>query len=162
MLLRHVAASALFLSLLATPALAETLSCPDLTKVVQAGACPTEEELQYTYIGYCSEDARAYRLETGVCVDYKDYRKLKNISLWETQDGAFQSYVSCDLPLASWRSAKPVKISLAPPKRGEKMTRLMCDYGNDVVFTHRTHAACKVEGEESCVGNAAGCKASCQ
>lgn len=37
---------------------AETLSCPQLTTALQVGNCPDENELQYTFTGYCSDDWR--------------------------------------------------------------------------------------------------------
>jgi hypothetical protein len=40
------------------PAMAGTVACPDLEKAVQIASCPAEEELKYTYTGYCSDDGR--------------------------------------------------------------------------------------------------------
>lgn len=144
---------------------AETVTCPDLKTVVQVGSCPTEDELQYTYVGYCSEDSRAYRQETGVCVDYQDYRKLKNVALWETGDGRFHAYVSCDTPAATVRAAKPARLVVLAPRRGERMNRLTCDYAGGVQFTLRTHAECRVSGDGVCAagtGKSSGCEAICE
>ena len=79
----------------------EIVSTP-ATTLVQVNACPTEEELQYTYTGYCSDNAMAYANKTDSCVRYEDYRKLKNLARWESKDGRFDGYVSCDLPRAQW------------------------------------------------------------
>lgn len=142
---------------LALSARAEVVACPDLAAAVQVGTCPAEEELRYTYSGYCSDNARMYRGENDVCADYRAYRKLKNVVLWESGDGVFQAYVSCDLPAATLRQARAAKMAVA--KQG-RITRLTCGYGEGIAFTWRSRAECKVEGTGNC-GDAAGCRANC-
>ncbi|HAF56158.1 MAG TPA: hypothetical protein DCL01_13325, partial [Thauera sp.] len=44
--------------LFATPARADTLSCPALSAAVQVAPCPTDAELQYTFMGFCGDNAR--------------------------------------------------------------------------------------------------------
>lgn len=152
--------SLLVLALLAAPlspaALAATVACPDLATAVQVGACPAEEELRYTFNGYCSDDAKAYKGETDVCTDYQRYRALKNVALWESADGVFNAYVSCDRPPASVKGARASGVRVG--KQG-KMTQLVCSYGEGISFTHRTRAECKVDASADCTG--AACKASC-
>jgi len=152
--------SFLLLALLAAPlspaALAASVSCPDLATAVQVGACPAEEELKYTFTGFCSDDGKSYKGETGVCTDYQLYRKLKNVALWESADGFFNAYVSCDLPPSSVKAARASGVRVA--KQG-KMTLLVCSYGEGVNFTWRTRVECKVDGSAACTG--AACKASC-
>ena len=140
-------------------ALAATVSCPDLAQAVQVGACPAEEELRYTFTGYCSDDAKAYRGETDVCTDYQRYRTLKNVALWESGDGVFNAYVSCDLPEQALRSARVSAIKVG---RKGGMTRLVCSYGDSVSFTWRTRAECKVAAATDCAADPATCKASCE
>lgn len=152
-----VCALAAWLSM-GSAAMAATLSCPDLAQSKQVGACPSEEELQYTFTGYCSDDNKAYRGETDVCVDYQLYRKMKNVALWESADGAFDGYVSCDLPAAKVRAAKPQSMQLV---RQGKLTRLVCSYPQALNFTHRTRAQCTVEAA-NCANDPSGCKASCE
>lgn len=142
----------------APPAMAATVSCPDLATAVQVATCPAEEELKYTFTGYCSDDAKAYRGDTDVCTDYRRYRALKNVALWESADGSFSAYVSCDRPPASVRSAK---LSAVKVGRQGKMTQLVCGYGEGLSFTHRTRAECKIDGAADCAANAAACKAVC-
>lgn len=141
----------------APPVMATTVSCPDLATAVQVGACPSEEELRYTFGGYCSDDARTYRNENDVCADYQRYRKLKNVALWEAADGNFNAYVSCDRPAAEIKGAKVSSVRVG--KQG-KMTLLVCGYAEDINFTHRTRAACKIETTD-CKTDPAACKASC-
>jgi hypothetical protein len=141
---------AVFLALAATalpagrPANAETLACPDLATAVRIGDCPAEEELRFTFLGFCGDDRRMYEKDNEhLCADYANYRRLKNTALWESADGAFHAYLSCDLDPQAVKAAKPKGISVAA-RNG--LTRVLCDYGEGVTFVHRTRAACAVEG----------------
>ncbi len=141
-----------------TAVLAETLSCPTLATAVQIGTCPTEDELKYTFNGYCSDNARMYGKDTDACTDYQHYRRMKNTAAWEVANGAFQAYVSCDLPAASVKAAEPSRIALV--KQG-KITQLVCTYRDGIVFSHRTRAECKIDGEGICSTGTSACQASC-
>jgi len=135
-----------------------SLSCPDLSAAVQVGACPSEEELRYTFTGYCSDDAKAYRGETDSCTDFALYRQMKNVALWESKDGAFDAYLSCELPKDALKQAKASAVRVA---RQGKITQLVCNYGNGVTFTHRTRAQCTVDSGANCAANPSSCKADC-
>lgn len=154
---KHFAVLALSLAA-ALPALADTFACPDLSKAVQVATCPSEEELQYTYNGFCSDDRRLYAKDYDTCANYQNYRKEKNVALWESADGAFQAYLSCDLPAGTLKNRKPATISVS--KQG-KLTRVACSYGEKIIFTHRSKAQCKVQGDGNCAADPAACKASC-
>lgn len=137
---------------------AETVPCPDPAQAVQVGACPSEEELKYTFNGFCSDDNRAYGKDADVCTDYQRYRRLKNVALWESADGAFHAYLPCDLPADALKSAKASGIAVA--KQG-KMTRLLCRYRDGITFTHRLKAECTVAPEDRCAADPAACQATC-
>lgn len=145
--------------LLPLPAAAATVACPDLARALQVGACPAEEELQYTFTGYCSDSAKAYKGETDVCTDYRLYRALKNVALWESADGEFNAYVSCDLPPAQVKAARAASVRVA--KQG-KITLLVCGYGDGMSFTWRTRAECRVEAAANCAADPSSCKAVCE
>ena len=150
--------ASLLLCGLSIPASAGMLGCPDLATVVQVGACPSEDELKYTFKGYCSDNARMYDQGEQVCTDYALYRRLKNVSLWETKDGRFDGYVSCEtgpVPLAQGRAVK-----LAISKQGS-VTRVACSYDVGVTLTHRTKARCTVAVAD-CSGTPDTCKAECE
>ncbi len=138
-------------------AFAGDVAYPDLATAAQVAPCPSEEELQYTFTGFCSDNSRLYAKDTDTCASYQNYRKVKNIALWEAVGGEFQAYLSCDLAPAAIRTAKARDIAVS---KVAKLTRVACDYGEGIVFVHRTHAACKVEGSSECVG--AACKADCK
>lgn len=153
------AALTLIAGLTAPSAQAETLVCPDLSSAVQVGNCPTEDELLFTFTGFCSDNARIYRKDASLCTDFLLYRKTKNVVLWESADGAFQTYLSCDLPAATIQAAKARGIAVA---REGKMTRLVCTYAEDISFTHRSKATCRTQGDGDCGADPAACKASCE
>ena len=150
-----------FVILLASPSLAATassLSCPDLASAVQVNACPSEEELQYTYTGYCSDNAKAYANETDSCVRYADYRKMKNVARWESADGVFDGYVSCDLPAEKFKALKASGMKVI---RQGKLNKLVRSYPNEISLTYRTKGACAVVDEKTCAADPASCRATC-
>lgn len=140
------------------PAFADRIACPDPAAAVQVATCPSEEELKYTFMGYCSDNARLYAKDTDTCASYENYRKLKNVVLWESADGAFQAYVSCDLPMGELRKLKPLSMSVT---RQGKLTRLACNYADGVTFTYRTKTECKVQGDGNCASEPDSCTANC-
>ena len=142
----------------AFPALADTRACPYPGTAVQVATCPSEEELKYTFNGFCSDDKRLYAKDYDTCASYANYRKLKNVALWESKDGLFQAYISCDLPAGALKNLKPAAIAVS--KQG-KLTRLACSYPEGILFTHRTKAQCKVQGDGNCTADPAACKVSC-
>lgn len=152
----HPLVLALLLGAVAPVALAETVRCPDLAGAVQAGTCPAEEDLRYSYTASCSDDARMYRGDNDLCADYRRYRKAKNVVLWESADGAFQGYVSCDVPAATLRQARAASMTVG--KQG-KITRLACSYGEGIVLAYRSRAECKVQVGDCATG---ACTAECQ
>lgn len=142
-----------FLSLAGTAA-AESVSCPDLAAAVQVAPCPPEDELRYTFTGYCADNARLYGKDNEDCASFEAYKRLKNVALWEAADGAFHTYLSCEPPAVDLKAAKPTQIAVV---RKGTLTQVVCSYGDKVRFTYRTKALCKVT--EPCAGGA--CKASC-
>lgn len=105
----------------AFPVLAGEIACPDLATAVQVATCPSEEELKYTYTGYCADNARLYGKDKDTCATYENYRKLKNVAMWESADGAFHAYLSCDLAPAAIKAAKPRRVEVG---KAGKLTRV--------------------------------------
>jgi hypothetical protein len=155
----NVAAFVLLSASALPAAMADTVSCPDLSAAVQVAACPTEEDLKFTFNGYCSDNKRMYEKDTDVCTDYVRYLQLKNVALWESGDGVFQAYISCGMPVASVKSAKA--SSIATSRKGA-ITRLVCTYGEGIVFANRTREECRIDEKTSCSSDPAGCKAVCE
>ncbi|MER2553239.1 MAG: hypothetical protein ABTQ28_08215 [Thauera sp.] len=142
-------------ALLATPVQAGTISCPALSAAVQVAACPTDAELQYTFMGFCGDNARLYGRDALTCASFENYKEAKNTALWESADGAFSAYLSCNVDAASVHAAKAVKMSVE--KKGT-LTRLICDYENDHRMVMRTKANCTVEAADCASGE---CRATC-
>jgi len=152
---------ALIVASLSLSAAAAQLSCPDLASAVQVNACPTEEELQFTYTGYCSDNAKAYANQTDSCIRYEDYRQMKNLARWESKDGEFDAYVSCDLPASQFKALKATSMAVVQQGKLTKPTKLVCVYPKGINFTYRTKQTCAVDNEKACAADATNCRATC-
>ena len=135
---------------------AQPLSCPSLSDAVQVAACPTDEELRYTFMGFCSDNARLYGRDILTCASFENYREAKNIALWESADGNFSGYLSCNVEPGTIRASKAMRMHV---ERKDTLSRLMCDYDNDHRLTHRTKASCTVEAADCTSGT---CQARCE
>lgn len=134
------------------------LTCPDLTRAVQVGSCPSDQELQYSFTGYCSANARMYEKDNDACASFENYRRIKNVALWESADGNFLAYLSCDLPEKKIKAASASAIAVSTQG---KLTRLVCTYSEGIMFVHRTKKVCTLAGDGNCATNPAGCTAHC-
>ncbi|TAN70888.1 MAG: hypothetical protein EPN20_05140 [Magnetospirillum sp.] len=137
---------ALALCLISVPAIADEVACPDMTTAVQVGACPTEDELKWGYTGYCGDNARLYdkEAEGDTCVTIENYKKLKDVALWEA--GEFQGYLHCSLPAEAHRAAKPAGIGI---RKTGKLTRVTCTYDGGQDMTLRIRADCTKSGDKA-------------
>lgn len=150
-------APALLLASLSLSAAAAQYACPDLGGAKQVNACPTEDELKHTYSGFCSDDKKVYGGETDNCIRYQDYRAMKNNALWESADGAFDGYVSCDLPKSKVQTLKATSMKI---EQQGSLTKVVCSYPNAIKLTYRTKGACKVD-DKACAAKPGGCQATC-
>ncbi|MDO8605261.1 MAG: hypothetical protein Q7R40_01875 [Phaeospirillum sp.] len=132
------------LCVLSAPAFAGDVACPDMAAAVQVGACPTEEELNWGYTGYCGDNARLYDKEGDTCVNPENYRKLKDVSLWEA--GEFQGYLHCSLAPEAHKASKPAGIAI---RKAGKITRVTCSYDGGQEMTLRTRAECTQTGDKA-------------
>lgn len=149
---------ALLAGLISLSATAAQYACPDLAASAQVNACPTEEELKHTYTAFCSDNAKVYAKETDACLRYSDYRQMKNVALWESKDGVFDGYVSCDVAPAKVKALKATGMKI---ERQGKLTKLVCSYPNGINFTYRTKGACTIADDKACAANTAACQATC-
>jgi hypothetical protein len=140
---------ALLGSLHATGARAEALACPDLATAAQVQPCPNDAELQYTYNGYCSDNARLYGRDVLTCASFENYKAAKNHALWEADGGRFDGYLSCNVSAEVIKASKAVKIRV---ERVKTLTRVICDYEND-------QSVCAVDAADCTSGE---CKANCE
>jgi len=142
--------------LLSGAAQAANHACPDLKTAVQVAACPTEAELKYTYMGFCGDNARLYGRDVLTCSTFENYREAKNIAMWESADGKFSGYLSCNVPAEQIHASKPLRMS-SDSKNG--LTRLVCDYENDHRMVYRSKQTCKVVVADCSTGD---CTAECE
>ena len=149
-------ALALPAALFAGAAHAETLSCPALDKAVQVAACPSDAERQYPFMGFCGNTARLYGRDVFTCATFENYKQVKNIALWESANGSFSGYLSCNLDTAILRASRALKMSV---EKKNGLTRLICDYENDQRMVMRTKGSCTVEAADCSSGE---CRASCE
>lgn len=138
---------------------ATVIACPTMSKAVRIGTCPTEEHLRYTYHGYCSDNQRMYDGKTEGCADYRQYRALKNTALWESADGEFQAYLSCDIAAERIAAAKANSVSVSTKGRIAQVT---CGYDQGFSFARRGHDRCTAASATACATDAANCSVSCE
>ncbi|MFU2487161.1 hypothetical protein [Thauera sp. WH-1] len=145
----------LLASLFAAPAQADSHTCPALTAAVQVAACPTDQELKYTYMGFCGDNARLYGRDVLTCANFENYKEAKNTALWESADGAFSGYLSCNVTPEQIRAAKALRMGV---ESRNGLTRLICDYEGDHRLVYRSREKCTVSVADCSSGE---CKASC-
>lgn len=131
----------------------ETLVCPSLEQTRQVNACPTDEQLRVSFLGFCSDDNKAYQGQTDPCTDFERFRRWKNTALWESADGVFGGYRSCEAPAASATLAR-----LQLDKKGPIQV-VQCAYSDGTVLSHRTRKTCTLP--PTCASDPSQCQASC-
>lgn len=144
--------------LIGTAAFAAEIRCPELAAAVQVAACPSTAELEYTFLGYCGDNARLYGRDGDTCESFETYRKAKDIALWESADGEFNGYLSCTTAPAAVRAAGPVRMTVE--QRGT-LTLLTCSYGENIRLVRRSKASCSIDGPAECT-RADDCRAQCE
>ncbi len=141
---RNSLALVLFALVLGLPARAETTSaCPDLSQAKQVANCPSEDELMRLFRSTCGVENAPDAENPELCDSKAEFRRRKNLALWESTDGEFMGYVACSVPPEQIKSKKLVSLGLA--KRAG-LTKIICTYGGGIQFTLRTRETCTVPG----------------
>lgn len=78
---------------------------------------------------------------------FNRYSDLKKIALWDSADGVFDAYISCDLPTGALQGVTVSGIRVA--NQGQ-LTQLVCSYAADVNFVHRTRATRQPDPNADC------------
>jgi hypothetical protein len=143
--------------------------CPDISKSAKVGGCPSDDELKRMFRISCGwEDYENDNPHSaGMCMNFRIFKKAKNTALWESGDGRFDGYLSCDKKVSDIKASKLIKISTAPTKT---MTRVICSYEGKSELVLRTHELCEVPGAKvlgrymgrECVAGDKDCKAVCR
>lgn len=155
-LTRHLAW--LVLGALPLAAAAQPLACPAAATLVQSAPCPPAEQLRVSYLGYCSDNRRMYAQDPDTCSSEEAYQRVKNVARWESADGAFEGYLSCQ-PSAGAVAALPA-ATMSITRTGT-VTRVVCQYGEAATLVHRTKARCRLQDAAACAADPGACRARC-
>lgn len=160
---RVLAALLAALAASAAPAVAaQELSCPQPGTWVQVVACQPPDQLRQSYTGYCSDNRRLYGRDSDTCTSFENFLQAKNTARWESADGAFEGYLSCQPGAGAAASLPPATMSL---ERQGAITVVSCRYGNAATLNHRTRASCTLVDAAACAAlpgtSAAACRARC-
>jgi len=156
--------------LAAQPLSAESIyTCPDIAQTRQVADCPSQAELEHLYYSSCgSRDTKEENLHAkGICKSFDMFKQKKNTALWESADGEYFGYVSCNTPAAEIKSGKLMSISLL--RRGV-MDKITCSYVGGARFTLRTRQNCELPGGKpkglqlslNCTADDSECKVICK
>ncbi len=156
--------------LLAQPVWAESIyTCPDITQVRQVADCPTEKALEKMFFSTCgSRDTKKENPHAkGFCKTYAMFKQVKNTALWESADGEYLGYVTCNMPAEKIKAGKLVSMSLLQRGRMDKIT---CSYEEGTIFTLRTRQTCTIPNAKpkgmqmsmDCTADGSECKAICK
>ncbi len=155
--------------LMAQPVSAESVYiCPDISKAVQVADCPAEEELKHMFSSTCgaAETNSKDQKVSGMCKSFEAFKQRKNTALWESADGEYMGYVTCNVPATQIKAGKLLKISLA---HVGVMDKLICTYEGGTELALRTRKSCKIPGAKlnlkfmilNCPEGGESCKAVC-
>ena len=144
-------------------------TCPDISKSVKVGDCPSDDELKRMFRNTCgwrdTENKNPH--SEGVCKSYSLFKKAKNTALWESADGEFDGYLSCDKKENEIKASKLVKISINQKREWD---RVICTYEGGSRLVVRTRKTCEIT-DAKLMGNDIGrmceagdkdCKAVCR
>ncbi len=126
------------------PARAESVyTCPDISNSVKVGECPSEDDLLRMFSSTCgSRDTRKENPHAKrFCKNYSMFKKVKNTSLWESGDGEYMGYLSCDSTESKIKASRLVKISVA---RKRVIDRVICTYEGGFELARRTRETCEI------------------
>lgn len=120
-------------------------TCPDISKSVKVGGCPSDDELIRMFSNNCgwrdTENDNPYA--KGICKNYSVFRKAKNTALWESDDGEYSGYLSCDTKENEIKASKLVKISISQKR---EWFRVICSYEGGSELVLRTREMCEIPG----------------
>lgn len=157
----------MILTLLAHPLQAETvLLCPDMAQAKQVGECAAEDEIKSMFKRTFGLSCDPQAKDSMECEKYAQFKMKKYSALWESSDGVFMGYVTCNSSAAEISKAKPSSVSISQKNGLHKIT---CKYQEGVSLSMRTRNDCRVTDatgatvitRASCKGDASNCKIVC-
>ncbi len=144
-------------------------TCPEISTAKQVADCPADEEMKRMYELTCGlgEDKNPDPSVAGICSSYDAFLQKKQSALWESGDGQYMGYVSCNTPASKIKQGRLLTIGLS--QRGV-MDKIDCSYEGGVTLSLRTRKQCRIPGAKSnrkvlfldCSAAGADCKAICE
>jgi len=120
-------------------------TCPDISKAVKVGGCSSEAGLKRMFKVTCGWDdfEKDNPHAQGKCINYSSFKKVKNTALWESNDGKYDGYLSCDTKENEIKASKLVKISMSWKR---EWNRVICTYEGGSELVLRTRESCEIPG----------------
>lgn len=122
---------------------ASVYTCPDISKSAKIGSCPSDSELKRMFKSTCgwSDLENENPHAEGICRSYSIFTKAKNTAYWESSDGRYDGYLSCDKKESEIKASKLIKISLGQKRQ---MNRVICGYEGGSELVLRTRENCEI------------------
>ncbi|MBF0249118.1 MAG: hypothetical protein HQL35_00665 [Alphaproteobacteria bacterium] len=163
--MKQIYAAALACLALAAAAPAEAgetrFACPDLTKGVKLGDCPSEQEMKDSYNASCPEALQ----KSGACPEFGSYMVLKSKALWSVFSSGqeFLPYISCLISEEKVRASKPIGVRVKCDTATERC-KALCEYDNDVYVELRFAGMCHTDTGEAidCKTDPVACAVTCE
>jgi hypothetical protein len=120
-------------------------TCPDISKSAKVGGCSTDDELKRMFSNICGwqDTEKENPHAKGICKNYSLFKKVKNTALWESGDGRYDGYLSCDTKESKIKTSKLVKISISQKR---EWNRVICTYEGGSELVLRTREICEIPG----------------
>lgn len=159
--------SIMMLTILGNPAHAgSVLLCPDMSQAKQVGECVTEDEIKSMFKRTHGLKCDPQSKDSMECKKYAAFKQDKYSALWESSDGDFMGYVTCDTPASEIKKSQPMSVALSQ-KNG--LYKITCNYQEGVALSMRTRDVCRVTDKKdsavvsraNCNGDADNCKIVC-
>ncbi|TVO74213.1 hypothetical protein [Sedimenticola selenatireducens] len=142
------------------------LLCPDMSQAKQVGECVTEDEIKNMFKRTFGLECDPQLKDSMECEKYAEFKQKKYSALWESFDGEFMGYVTCNAPASEISNGKPSSVAISQTNGLYKIT---CNYQKGVSLSMRTRNVCRVGAapssavvtRASCDGDANNCKIEC-
>jgi len=118
-------------------------TCPDISKSAKIGGCSSDDGLKRMFNATCGwqDTEKENPHAKGICKNYSLFKKAKNTALWESSDGKFDGYLSCDKKENEIKASKLVKISTSWKR---EWNRVICTYEGGSELVLRTRETCEI------------------
>ncbi|MES9963229.1 MAG: hypothetical protein ABW116_06790 [Candidatus Sedimenticola sp. 20ELBAFRAG] len=121
----------------------KTIQCPDLSQAKQLVDCPAEAEMERYFKKHCDFERDPDAKKPELCDSFKEYKRRKFNAMWESSDGEFMGYLSCDAPPAELKKRQQTSVAVSQ-KNG--LYKIVCGYEGGSRLIMRTRSVCRVPG----------------